>query len=205
MKKTALSSRIRQLRTDAGLTQRKLAEQLGKSESAIRMWELGKNEPDCYSLLTLSNIFGCSVDYLLGNDLNNTGYGISYSNICVYASYSLNTTPKDAIDYLSLPGKYMNDGNHYFAVMVSDLSMMPFLEKGDLVLIRKQDTCFASQLALVSAGKEKALLRKVLFQNAGILFQPFNPAFDSLFVSSQSISELPVNILGVIVQIIREF
>lgn len=60
--------KIRELRNRAGLTQKELAEKLHKSESAIRMWELGKSEPDLQSINELAEIFNVSVDYIIGDD-----------------------------------------------------------------------------------------------------------------------------------------
>ncbi|MGN7192844.1 helix-turn-helix transcriptional regulator [Bacillus mycoides] len=62
--------RIRELRKNNKLTQAQLAQKLGKGESTIRMWELGKNEPDRISLIEMSRIFNCSIDYILGNDID---------------------------------------------------------------------------------------------------------------------------------------
>lgn len=58
--------RIKQLRLKKHLTPSQLAAQLGKSEGAIRSWEMGRSKPDADTLLVLSSLFSCSVDYLLG-------------------------------------------------------------------------------------------------------------------------------------------
>ena len=60
--------KIRELRNQAGLTQKELAEKLYKSESAVRMWELGKSEPDLLSVNALAEIFGVSADVILGKN-----------------------------------------------------------------------------------------------------------------------------------------
>lgn len=60
-------SRLQQLRKEGGFTQAKLARQMDKADSTVRMWELGKNQPDHDSLIRLARIFDVSVDYLLGN------------------------------------------------------------------------------------------------------------------------------------------
>ena len=59
-------NRIKELRQNYELSAFALAERLGKSESTIRMWESGKNKPDADTLITLSKMFGCTVDYLMG-------------------------------------------------------------------------------------------------------------------------------------------
>ena len=60
------ANKIRELRKTAGLTQKELAERVYKSESAIRMWELGKSEPDLLSINALAEIFNVSADVILG-------------------------------------------------------------------------------------------------------------------------------------------
>ena len=61
-----LKDRIRELRTDAGLSTTQLASVFEKSEAAVRAWEGGRTKPDADGLIELSKYFGCSVDYLLG-------------------------------------------------------------------------------------------------------------------------------------------
>ena len=58
--------RIKAIRNERGLTQTQLASQLGKGESAIRMWEIGRSKPDADTLIKLADYFGCTTDYLLG-------------------------------------------------------------------------------------------------------------------------------------------
>jgi transcriptional regulator with XRE-family HTH domain len=65
----ALSSfekRLKSLRKDHGLTQLKLGEYLGLSESTISLYESGKREPDNETLSRIADYFSVSVDYLLG-------------------------------------------------------------------------------------------------------------------------------------------
>lgn len=58
--------RLKELRQENNISAANLAKQLNKSESAIRMWESGKNKPDADTLIELTKIFDCSVDYMLG-------------------------------------------------------------------------------------------------------------------------------------------
>ncbi|MER2153589.1 MAG: helix-turn-helix transcriptional regulator [Solibacillus sp.] len=60
-----VAQNIKANRTKLGLTQKQLAEKVNKSEVAIRMWELGKNEPTLSSLLILKNIFEVTLDELV--------------------------------------------------------------------------------------------------------------------------------------------
>ncbi len=53
------------LRKDADMSQFELAEILGVSQQTISKYENGTREPDNATLIKLSEIFNCSVDYLL--------------------------------------------------------------------------------------------------------------------------------------------
>jgi transcriptional regulator with XRE-family HTH domain len=60
--------RIKEIRKKCGLTQKELGERVGVSEAAISQYESGKRRPDYEIVLRMADYFGCSVDYLLGND-----------------------------------------------------------------------------------------------------------------------------------------
>ena len=59
-------SNLRGERCRQDLSQDELAERLGVSASTIRLWESNASKPSATALLAMSDMFGCSVDYLLG-------------------------------------------------------------------------------------------------------------------------------------------
>ena len=63
-----LSEKLFKLRKNSGLSQEQLAEQLKVSRQAISKWESGTAVPESEKLITISNYFGVSVDYLLRDD-----------------------------------------------------------------------------------------------------------------------------------------
>ncbi len=60
-----LGQRIAAMRRHFGMSQAELAEKMGVSPSAIGMYEQGRREPSLEGVVTLSGIFGVSVDYML--------------------------------------------------------------------------------------------------------------------------------------------
>lgn len=64
--------KLKQLRTQAGLTQLQLAERIGVTKSVISFYELQERSPSPDVLIKLSRIFHVSTDYLLGLERNNT-------------------------------------------------------------------------------------------------------------------------------------
>ena len=59
---------LRELRTQQGLSQRKVADQVGVVPSAVAQWELGLSNPSLSNVLALAELLGCSLDQLLVRD-----------------------------------------------------------------------------------------------------------------------------------------
>ncbi len=66
MKRIAFNVRLKKLRQEKDLTQKKLAEKLNVPPNKISAWENGRYQCCFDMLITLSSLFGVSVDYLLG-------------------------------------------------------------------------------------------------------------------------------------------
>ena len=67
--------RFKQLRLKKGYTQQEMTDQLTElcgyavSRSTLGMWESGKRVPQRETLEVIANIFGVSIDWLLGRDM----------------------------------------------------------------------------------------------------------------------------------------
>lgn len=66
MKNNVIGTRIKELRIDAGLSQRELGEKLGFCNQSVSFWESGQREPSLDIVLQLAEFFGTSPNYLLG-------------------------------------------------------------------------------------------------------------------------------------------
>ena len=61
-----LAERLKQLRSEKGMTQVQLAQMLGVSKGTVAMWETSKRKPSFEILSKLSDIFDRRMDYILG-------------------------------------------------------------------------------------------------------------------------------------------
>lgn len=61
-----LANQIKTCRTNVGLSQTELAEKLMVSRQAVIKWESGKGTPDITNLKAMAELFGVSVDFLMG-------------------------------------------------------------------------------------------------------------------------------------------
>lgn len=62
-----LGTTIQKKRSERGLSQEQLAEQVGVSRQAVSKWEVGDAIPDTDKLIPLARALGITVDELLGN------------------------------------------------------------------------------------------------------------------------------------------
>ena len=63
-----VGQKIKKLRNEKGLTQKDLADQVHVTFQTVSKWENDENEPDIGTLRELIKLFGCSMDYLLSED-----------------------------------------------------------------------------------------------------------------------------------------
>jgi len=61
--------RLRELRTSLGLTQKKMAEAIGCTQSVYMRYEKGLRHPPSDILLRMVEAYNVSADYLLGRDI----------------------------------------------------------------------------------------------------------------------------------------
>ena len=60
--------KIKELRSEKGVTQKELAKIIGTTQATISDWEVEKVEPSIYWLSKLATVFDVSVDYLIGRE-----------------------------------------------------------------------------------------------------------------------------------------
>ena len=59
---------IREFRVRQGMSQQELAEELGVSSVAVSKWERGQTQPGIQALTQMADIFGVTVDDLIGRE-----------------------------------------------------------------------------------------------------------------------------------------
>ena len=197
--------RIRELRQRADLTQKELAEKLYKSESAIRMWELGKSEPDLQSVKQLSEIFGVTVDYIFG--FSTTQIAKSGVRIPVYGNVAAGI-PIEAItdieDYEEIPEELARTGK-FAALKIKGDSMEPKISDGDVVIVKLQESVDNGEIAIVMVNGDDATCKKIKKTPEGVMLISTNPDYEPMFYSNREIEEKPVRIWGKVVELRAKF
>lgn len=115
------SEKLQLIRKSKGLTQEELAEKLSISRQAVAKWESGQSYPDIGNLLSISNLFHVTVDYLVRDQAcmksfpeaidPDLGQLIDFrleANVNTYAAYMNETasTRLDSHDFTYSSGPY---------------------------------------------------------------------------------------------------
>ena len=77
--------KLKELRNKEGISQQKLANELGISQQSVNKYENHSIEPDISTLIAIADYFDVTLDYLVGRDDIQKSYfetdGISYAGL----------------------------------------------------------------------------------------------------------------------------
>lgn len=200
--------KIRQLREEQGLSQQDLADKMGyKSRSAINKIELGLRDISHSKVIAFAEALGVSPAYLFGWSDDKQGEAKKGVKIPV-----LGTVPagipleaiEEILDYEEIPTKMAQQGE-FFALQIKGTSMEPKISEGDVVIVRKQDDVDSGDIAIVLVNDDEATVKKIKKFDGGINLIPLNPDFDVMTYSNKEIIDLPVRILGKVVELRAKF
>ena len=72
-----MTYRFREARLQAGLSTVQLAQKMGLTQAAVSQWESGKKVPGIETISRLADLYGVTVDYLLGRDIGSSNVMMS--------------------------------------------------------------------------------------------------------------------------------
>jgi len=217
----AIGEKIRIVREEKKMTQKKIGELAGIDESTIRKYESGRLNPKLVTIQKIAAALDCSVDYLLGNIddprridyaglLGNLGTVHKLGNVLNIPIYGIVKAGYGALLLEDFEGyafleetEISGDIQDYFWLRVSGDSMSPKIQDGDLVLVRKQNAIDSGQIAVVIYNGEDGTLKKIRFGPDYLELIPLNPAFESRIFERDEMED--VHIVGRVIKMQRDF
>lgn len=107
---------------------------------------------------------------------------------------------EDIIDEEEISEEMLKHGE-YIALQIKGDSMEPRISNGDTVIIRLQETIENGEVAAVFVNGNDVTLKRIKKEDNGIWLIGNNPAFQPIFYSKKQCEELPVRILGKMVEL----
>lgn len=212
-------SALLKLRNSRGLTQKEVAETLGISRVNYTNIENGKRGLTMENAIKLAKLYGVSIDQLL-NDANAvvnppfTSVTIAHFHDpeeeikMIYQRHVpvlQNATSCDEKEFVENRAGWaevsepMAQLGLIFGLIVNGDSMSPIFLNGDIAIVLKTEKIINNSCAVVRINGDPATIKKVRVFENGLELIPINSNYGAKQYSNSDIRELPVTIIGQVI------
>lgn len=212
--KNYFAQNLKYLRTKYNLTQEQLANKINSTRSTVNNWENEISEPNLDMIRKLTETFNVK-DNIVFEDLKSK-YNTSFVdleedtiNIPVLGKIPAGVpfeAIEDVIKYIDIPKEWSYGNQEYFGLLIDGNSMFPKYQNGDIVIFQKCEDpikCNNKDCAVMVNGND-ATFKKFIFNNNGVILQPYNMEYETKSFTPEEIQRLPVKLVGFAVQIRRD-
>lgn len=188
-----------------GTTAYQVSKNTGISQATLSAWKKGTYTPKQDKLQKIADYFGITIDDLLGrSDSTPKQKGVLIPTLgTVKAGIPLDAI-EEIIDYEEIPVEMAKQGE-FFSLRVKGDSMEPRIMEGDSVIVRKQPDADSGDIVIALVNGNEATVKKLKKTSDGIMLIPNNSKYDVMFFSKKDIEELPLTILGKVVELRGKF
>lgn len=199
---------IKSKRIELGMTMKELAQKVGVSEGTISRWESGEIANMRRNVIvSLAKALNTTPAVLMGwtEPDPNEARGVRIPVLGrVVAGIPLEAIT-DIIDYEEIPAQMAKSGT-YFALQVKGRSMEPTLHEGDVVIVRQQPEVENGEIAIVLVNGNDATVKEVKEGPDGLTLIGHNVGvYSPHFYTREQIRDLPIRIIGKVVELRRKF
>lgn len=199
-----ISKRIQEVLDKNDMTQSDLAKILSVSESTVGKWILMKSIPRMGIIQKLSDYFNVPKSYFLEESSTYHAKGVRIPVLGRVAAGIPIEAIEDVEDWEEIPESMAKKGE-YFALRIKGDSMLPEIKEGDVVIVRKQPCVDSGEIAIVLVNGTDATCKKIQKQESGITLIGYNTAvYSPTFYTIKQIEDLPVRVLGKVIEIRRK-
>lgn len=194
-----LSKLVKKQRLHYGLTMKELAKRVGVSEGLVSRWESG----DVGSMKT--DTAAKVADALHLSPLVFFGYDISEEEtvkipIVGRVVAGIPILAEENIEGMVEISKKQDMGT-MFALRVRGKSMEPNIKENDLLVVRQQSDVDSGDIAIVLVNGDEATVKQVRKSKDGITLVGFNvDVYEPRFYTNKEIQELPVRVVGKVIE-----
>lgn len=183
-----------------------LAEYMGVTQTTVSNWCRGEKMPRMKKIDMICNFFNINRTDLM-NEKKESSIKSNGVKIPVLG-YVRAGIPIDAVeeilDYEEI-SKDMASTGDFFALRIKGNSMQPRIWEGDIVIVKQQNDVENGDIAIVLVNGDDATCKKVKKRDDGIMLIPNNSEYEPMFFTNQQVQDLPVTIIGRVVELRGKF
>ncbi|KXB91519.1 peptidase S24-like protein [Veillonellaceae bacterium DNF00751] len=209
-----IAKNLKYLRLKHGFSQDYIAEFTGKkSFTTVQKWESGVSDPSIDIASKLANLYNVSLDDLYYLDLEQEfmnprlkkSKGVRIPVLGNVAAGVPIEAIQEILDYEEITPELAKTGE-FFALKIHGASMEPRMVEGDVVIVKRQDDVDSGDIAIVLVNGNDATVKRIRKQASGITLIATNTSvYEPHYYSNEEIANLPVKILGRVVELRAKF
>lgn len=209
---------IKKYRKRAGYSQKDVAEALHVTTAAVSSWENGRYSPDQQNLAALADLFGVSVDVLIGRttDMDTFGRPIVFKPefvpedevlVPLVASlrcgYNYQGEPFSVIKKVPVPKSYIARwGKNIVCLEAVGRSMIPTIRPHDYMICVPGDAWEDGHIVDIDVNDSDTIKRIFRSKDGGIDLVPDNEEFEPMHYSLEDLELYQARVLGRVVKAI---
>ncbi|MFR1015258.1 LexA family protein [Veillonella sp.] len=210
--KEIMASNIKYYMERHGIDRNKVCADLGFKYTTFTDWINAKTYPRIDKIEMMANYFGISKSDLVEskdkkkssiNFVNRVGVQIPILG-SVIAGTPISAI-EDILGYEEITPELASTGT-FFCLKVKGSSMEPRLFEDDIIVVKQQPDIESGEVAVVIVNGDEATVKQIKKADNGITLIGYNVAvYPPTFYSNEDIINLPVTIIGKVIELRRPF
>lgn len=192
------------------LKQVELVEKTGISKGALSSYLSGRYVPKQNSIYLLAKALNVNEAWLMGHDVPMNRTETIHRRAVVInvlgrvaAGIPLEAV-EDIIDTEEITEEMASTGE-FFGLKIQGDSMEPKISNGDVVIVRQQDDADSEDIVIAMVNGNDAVCKRLKKYAGGIMLLSNNPKYDPMIFTDKEIEELPVRIIGRVMELRAKF
>jgi len=199
-----ISDRIKEAMSIRNLRQAEIVERTGINKGALSSYLSGRYKPKQENIYRLAEALNVNEAWLMGADVPMERMNRSVNSRIVIPIYGRIAAGKPTEMMEDIIGEaditYLPSDHEYIALKINGRSMEPALMDGDIVIVSRQPDVENGEIAVVAVNGNDATCKRVYKYSNGVRLVPINPEFEPIILNKQEIDEIPVRIIGKVVE-----
>lgn len=205
--KDIFSKNLKRLLEIHGLSQAEVAKSIKVSPQTFNTWVQGIALPRMGKVQALADYFGIAKSDLIEENQPqelSKSKGVKIPVLGRVAAGVPIEAIEEILDWEEIPESMARNGE-YFALKIRGDSMEPRIQDGDVVIVRRQPDADSQDIVIALVNGEDATCKRLIKYDHGLGLLSNNPLYDPLIFSHKEAEEMPVTILGKVVELRGKF
>lgn len=203
------AKRLQELMDYLGVNATEFGKMTGIPKSSISMYLSGQRIMKSDRIGIISEKFGIDPAWLMDRDVPMRqsvkesdvievpiyGKVAAGNGVCAY---------EDVSGYVTVSRKLASTGD-IFALRITGDSMQPRIADGDVVIVRKQSDADNGDTVIALVNGDDAICKRLRKYDGGIMLLSNNPKYEPRVFTKQDTDDIPVRIIGRVMELRSEF